>query len=55
MNREKLEEGIRLLHEELRILKSTRFAENKDFVQHGTTSLYQHLSLIHISEPTRRP
>lgn len=42
MNREKLEEGIRILHDELRMLKTTRFTENKDFVQHGNTSLYQH-------------
>lgn len=42
MNRTKLEEGIRILHEELRRLKSTRFIENKEFVQHGNTSLYQH-------------
>lgn len=42
MNRAKLEEGIRILHEEIRALKTTRFVENKDFVQHGNTSLYQH-------------
>lgn len=42
MNREKLEEGIQILHEELRILRTTRFVENKNFVQHGHTSLYAH-------------
>lgn len=42
MNREKLEDGIRILHEEIRNLKHTRFTENKEFIQHGTTTLYQH-------------
>lgn len=42
MNREKLETGIRILHEEIRNLKHTRFTENKEFIQHGTTTLYQH-------------
>lgn len=42
MNQERLEEGIRILREEIRALKPTRFVENKGFVQHGTTSLYQH-------------
>lgn len=42
MNRKKLEDGIRILHEEIRNLKHTRFTENKEFIQHGTTTLYQH-------------
>ena len=42
MNRQKLEDGIRILHEEIRNLKHSRFTENKDFIQHGTTTLYQH-------------
>lgn len=42
MKRARLEEGIRILHEEIRALKDTRFVENKEFIQHGTTSLYQH-------------
>lgn len=42
MNYEKLENGIRILHEEIRNLKHTRFTENKEFIQHGTTTLYQH-------------
>lgn len=42
MKRARLEEGIRILHEEIRVLKDTRFVENKEFIQHGTTSLYQH-------------
>ncbi len=42
MKRARLEEGIRILHKEIRALKDTRFVENKEFIQHGTTSLYQH-------------
>lgn len=42
MNRQKLEDSIRILHEEIRNLKHSRFTENKDFIQHGTTTLYQH-------------
>ena len=42
MEQTRLEEGIRILHEELHHLKSTRFTENKSFIQHGTTTLYQH-------------
>ncbi len=42
MNRTQLETGIRILHEEIRNLKSTRFTENKTFIQHGNTTLYQH-------------
>ena len=42
MKRARLEEGIRILHEEIRVLKDTRFVENKEFIKHGTNSLYQH-------------
>lgn len=42
MNRARLENGIRILHEEIRNLKTTAFTKNKQFVQHGDTSLYQH-------------
>lgn len=42
MDQEKLAEGIQILREEIRTFKATSFVKNKEFVQHGTTSLYQH-------------
>lgn len=42
MNEERLNEGRQILREELRKLHRTRFVINKTFIQHGTTSIYQH-------------
>lgn len=42
MNEQQLAEGRRLLRQEIRELHKTRFIENKNFIQHGTTSVYQH-------------
>lgn len=42
MNQKRLDEGRQILREELRKLRHTRFVKNKDFIQHGTTSVYLH-------------
>ena len=42
MNYDRLAYGRRVLREELKKLRNTNYMMNKEFVQHGTTSVYQH-------------
>lgn len=42
MNYDRLAYGRRVLREELKKLRNTNYMMNKEFIQHGTTSVYQH-------------
>ena len=42
MNYDLFEEGKKVLRAELKALRPTKFINNKEFIQHGTTTVYQH-------------
>lgn len=42
MNYDLFEEGKKILRAELKALRPTKFINNKGFIQHGTTTVYQH-------------